>query len=468
MALRLTRVGNRHGFSDGNINYLSGATTPGGDAGFQDAAPIGSKYTYTTLGDSYVKVSLVNNSILDWEIIPTDARMLAVEGSASTNATNIAAEVTRATAAEAANAALIGTAVAGNYYLATDANAAAINKVDAQLALDAVTIASNTTAAAAAQTTANTGVTNAAAAQTTANAAIPVAEKAAANGVATLGAAGTIPTSQIPALAIQTVTTVASQAAMLALVAQSGDVAIRSDLTAAAGNVFMHNGGTSGTVADWTQIDAGGYAVASVNGQTGTIVLAAADVGADVAGAAATVQSNLAAEITRATAAENSNAVLIGTQVAGTYYLAADDMAVAVGKLDAALVTTNANVTTNTTNITNNSAAIATLQGNTNGFHTASFLAVTNQIADAVAVTGLHRIEWDIAVNSNATPANIQSLKISALYNGTIVDYDEDDVLESGAAIAGLTYSVAVVAGSVELTVAATGAVDVSIARRSF
>lgn len=56
----------------------------------------------------------------------------------------------------------------------------------------------------------------------------------AANGVATLGADGKLPVSQLPPLAINETFTVASQAAMLALTAQRGDVAIRSDLNGAA------------------------------------------------------------------------------------------------------------------------------------------------------------------------------------------------------------------------------------------
>lgn len=51
----------------------------------------------------------------------------------------------------------------------------------------------------------------------------------AANGLATLGADSKIPAGQLPALAISETFTVASQAAMLALTAQQGDVAIRTD-----------------------------------------------------------------------------------------------------------------------------------------------------------------------------------------------------------------------------------------------
>jgi hypothetical protein len=87
--------------------------------------------------------------------------------------------------------------------------------------------------------------------------------------------AGKIPTSQLPGLALTEVNTVASQAAMLALTAQSGDVAIRSDLK----KTFAHNGGTTGTVADWSELLTPTDAVTSVNGLTGVVTLTKANVG---------------------------------------------------------------------------------------------------------------------------------------------------------------------------------------------
>lgn len=59
---------------------------------------------------------------------------------------------------------------------------------------------------------------------------------------------GFVPVARIPAIAISTVTTVADETAMLALTAQTGDVAMRIDINKA----YINNGGTSGTVADWT------------------------------------------------------------------------------------------------------------------------------------------------------------------------------------------------------------------------
>ena len=86
---------------------------------------------------------------------------------------------------------------------------------------------------------------------------------------------GLVPTSALPALAINDVFPVNSQAAMLALTAQRGDVAIRSDITAA----FILATDSPGTLADWKQLPNPADAVLSVNGQAGIVVLAKGDIG---------------------------------------------------------------------------------------------------------------------------------------------------------------------------------------------
>lgn len=79
---------------------------------------------------------------------------------------------------------------------------------------------------------------------------IPLSQKGAASGVATLDGAGKVPNAQLPALAITEVFTVASQAAQLALTAEEGDAAVRTDES----KTYIHNGGTAGTMADWTEL----------------------------------------------------------------------------------------------------------------------------------------------------------------------------------------------------------------------
>jgi len=88
---------------------------------------------------------------------------------------------------------------------------------------------------------------------------------------------GLIPTSQIPALALINVYPATSDAEQIALDAQGGDICIRYDEPVA---TWVHNGGETGTMADWTDLPTPTAPVTSVNSQIGTIVLGAVDVGA--------------------------------------------------------------------------------------------------------------------------------------------------------------------------------------------
>ena len=106
--------------------------------------------------------------------------------------------------------------------------------------------------------------------------AINVTEKGAANGVATLGADQKIPSSQLPSIAITDTFVVADEAAMLALVAERGDVAIRTDIN----KTFILSTESPATLADWKEILVPAAPVQSVNGYTGNVVLTSADVGA--------------------------------------------------------------------------------------------------------------------------------------------------------------------------------------------
>jgi len=71
-----------------------------------------------------------------------------------------------------------------------------------------------------------------------------------ANGVATLDGSGLIPTSQLPPLAVNDTFVVASQAAMLALTAQIGDIAVRTDVS----KTFILSASPASTLANWQEI----------------------------------------------------------------------------------------------------------------------------------------------------------------------------------------------------------------------
>nr|WP_319775947.1 hypothetical protein [uncultured Sphaerochaeta sp.] len=79
---------------------------------------------------------------------------------------------------------------------------------------------------------------------------VPLTQKGASNGVATLGSDGKIPASQIPALALVSVFTVASEAEMLALTAEQGDMAIRTDTNMS----YILSQSPSTTLENWIEL----------------------------------------------------------------------------------------------------------------------------------------------------------------------------------------------------------------------
>ncbi len=105
--------------------------------------------------------------------------------------------------------------------------------------------------------------------------------------VPVLDSNGLLSTSVLPPLSITDTNVVASQAAMLALTAEVGDVAIRSDTN----TTFILAASPASTLSNWVQILAPVPPVTSVNGDVGNVILDYNDVGADVAGAAASAQA---------------------------------------------------------------------------------------------------------------------------------------------------------------------------------
>jgi hypothetical protein len=79
---------------------------------------------------------------------------------------------------------------------------------------------------------------------------IPVTEKGTANGIATLGANGKIPNTQIPALAITETFPVNSEAEMLALTADTGDVAVRNDISKS----FILKNAPASLLSNWIEL----------------------------------------------------------------------------------------------------------------------------------------------------------------------------------------------------------------------
>ena len=103
-------------------------------------------------------------------------------------------------------------------------------------------------------------------------------QKGANNGIATLDAGGKIPTSELPAIAISETFVVANESAMLALTAQTGDIAIRTDVNKS----FILTASPASTLGNWQELLAPLDSVTSVDGNTGAVNLSGIYV--DVAG----------------------------------------------------------------------------------------------------------------------------------------------------------------------------------------
>ena len=98
---------------------------------------------------------------------------------------------------------------------------------------------------------------------------IPATEKGANNGVATLGSDGKLTTGQIPDVTITDTFVVASESAMLALTAQVGDVAVRTDVN----KTFILKTAGATVLANWQELLTPTDSVLSVDGQTGVVNL---------------------------------------------------------------------------------------------------------------------------------------------------------------------------------------------------
>jgi hypothetical protein len=89
------------------------------------------------------------------------------------------------------------------------------------------------------------------------------------NGIAPLDGTGKVPTDHLPALAISETFVVNSQANMLALTAQTGDVAVRTDVNKS----FILTATPASTLGNWQELLSPTDSVLSVDGLTGAVSL---------------------------------------------------------------------------------------------------------------------------------------------------------------------------------------------------
>jgi hypothetical protein len=101
-----------------------------------------------------------------------------------------------------------------------------------------------------------------------------LAQKDSPNGYPGLNASGKISPSQLPAIAISDTFVISNQASMLALTAEIGDIAIRTDLSR---SYILKTDGAS-TLANWQELLTPSDTVQSVNGMAGTVTLSTSQI----------------------------------------------------------------------------------------------------------------------------------------------------------------------------------------------
>lgn len=265
------------------------ASTKAGEAASSATAAAGSASTATTkAGEAASSASTADTAKTDAQAARDAAQGYAAAADASADAAAADAATIAGAVSAATGAASTATTKAGE---ASDSAAAADASADAAAASAADAAASAAEAADGGVQKVNglspDGAGNVALTQDnvpdgTTNKAFTATEKTKLAGlaaIATSGSAsdittGTLPTSVLPPLAVNETFTVANQAAMLALTAQRGDMAIRSDN----GRTYVLSSDSPSTLADWKEVMAAGQ-VQSVAGKTGVVSLVKGDVG---------------------------------------------------------------------------------------------------------------------------------------------------------------------------------------------
>lgn len=187
--------------------------------------------------------------------------------------------------------------------------------------------------------------------------------------------------------------------------------ATTGDITAAQIYLLIYDAALDAAAGGFLMIggSGGGGAVDSVNGQTGVVVLDAGDVGADPAGSASTVATNLSNHISDSTDAHDASAI----SFSATGNIAATDVQAAIVELDGE--TLNGRAAANTTGVAI-SFAVPQIYGSVGTPETGNITIVT---------TGLVQGMTQLLIHNNGTEptygAEIQI--ISGTYTTGVVNY---------------------------------------------
>jgi len=237
--------------------------------------------TMTNLGNVSIATTNVPEAIVNADISPTAAiayGKLFLNSSITTsdivNGTITNADINASAGIEATK--ISGTAVTqadtGTVTNAMLAGSIATSKIptfDTQVRSSRLDQMAAPTAAVALNAQKITGLADPANAQDAVTLNYITTQKGANNGIATLDGSGKIPSGQLPATAIAETFVVNSQSAMLALTAQTGDIAVRTDVSKS----FILVASPATTLGNWQELLTPTDAVQSVDGNTGVITL---------------------------------------------------------------------------------------------------------------------------------------------------------------------------------------------------
>ena len=179
------------------------------------------------------------------------------------------------------------------------------------------------------------------------------ANKNTANGYAGLGSDGKLISSQLPSITITDTFVVGSQSAMLSLVAETGDVAVRTDVNKS----FILQGDTPSDIADWQELLTPTSTVTSVFGRTGAVTSNVGDYTADQISETASRKFQTLAQQTYNDATSSIQTQLNGKQttltnpITGSTLLSGNAGTGYVPRATASTTLTNSNIYDNGTNI---------------------------------------------------------------------------------------------------------------------
>ena len=272
---------------------------------------------------------------------------------------------------------------------------------------------------------------------------------------------GILPVGNMAATALTTIQTAANESAHLALTAEEGDVVVRSDEN----KTYMHNGGTAGTMADYTLLATPTDAVTSVNGNTGVVTVLEATFG-NVSASGALMDSEVTNldQVKTFDSSDYASATTM-TQATGSINVNESNIATNLTKITVATGSINVNESNIATNVTNiatnlskitvatgsinvNETAIAALNAKTlvssslqlasdiSGSITATSASFANTINDITVTGALHAVSASYAISSSHS----EVADAVTFNNGLTTDADTQfDSIGIGTAASGTT-----------------------------